>query len=129
MRVLTFLTVALGLLFSVTLAASVARADAVQVNEYIHQSPAEQRSAAEHRAFDLPDISRAEEHAYLFLAVHSDNGKHLGFTAASVHRGPRFGLVKPTAPTVTQNPEPATLVLLATGLATVGGILRRRRKA
>ena len=110
--------------FVFALAASSARADAVHANKFIGQL-----NGAQHRNLDLPDISRADEQGYLSLVVHSNNGKHLGFTAASVNRGPKIGLVKPgPRASVTQNPEPATMLLMGTGLVAVGALVRRRRK-
>jgi hypothetical protein len=114
--------VAFGVLISLALAASTALADAV------HNDKLANVNAFEQRTLHLPDVSRAEEEGYLFTGVQSNNGKHLGFSAAAIHRGPHLGIVRPNSPTVTQNPEPATMVLLGTGLAAVGASIRRRRK-
>ena len=66
---------------------------------------------------------------YLYAGhFENNNGKHLGFTMTAVHRGPSLGIVRPTAPSVTQNPEPTTMVLLGTGIAAVAGFARRRRR-
>ena len=121
MRKSRVVTVALGALFVFALAASSARADAVHANNFIGQLNAAQQ--------DLTDVSRADEQGYFSLVLHSNNGKHLGFTAAAVHRGPNIGLVKPgPRATITQNPEPATLILIGTGLVAVGAWVRHRRK-
>src|SRR6185503_5219902 len=114
--------IAFGVVFSVVFAASTALADAV------HSNKLDNLNGIENRTLHLPDLSRAEDEGYLFAGVQSNNGKHLGFSIASVHRGPQLGIVRPSGPSVTQNPEPATMVLLGTGLAAVGAAIRRRRK-
>ena len=114
--------VAFGVVFLIALAASTAFADAV------HRGKVANLNAFEHRPLHLPDITRTEEESYLFASIQSNNGKHLGFSATAVHQGPQLGIVRPTGPNVTQNPEPATMILLGTGLAAVGAAIRRRRK-
>jgi len=114
--------VAVGVVFSVFIAASTALADAV------HSDKLDNLNGIEQHTLQLPDVSRADELGYLFAGVQSNNGKHLGFSATSVHRGPQLGIVRPSGLSVTQNPEPATMVLLGTGLAAVGAAIRRRRK-
>lgn len=119
------LTVAVGILFSLTLTASSARADMVRQHDQLLDG----LKGVENMMIHLPEISRADEHSYLFTGVHSNNGKHLGFSASAFHAGPKIGLVRsPNTPTVTENPEPATMILLGTGLAAVGAAVRRRRK-
>ena len=70
---------------------------------------------------------------YLYMAhFENNNGKHLGFSMAAVHQGPRTEIVKsPPTTSVTQNPEPTAMVLLGTGLAAAAAwarkLSRRRR--
>lgn len=117
-------TVVFGVFFAFALTASSVQADAVHANQFIGQL-----NATQHRNLDLPDVSRADEQGHLSLVVHSNNGKQLGFSAAAVHSGPRIGLV-PRGPrnNVTQNPEPATMILMGTGLVAIGAYVRRWRK-
>jgi hypothetical protein len=115
--------VAFGVVFSIVFAASTALADTVRSVEL------DSLNGLEQRTLHIPDFSRAEEVGYLFAGTQSNNGKHLGFSAAAIHAGPRLGIVRPTAPSVSQNPEPATMILFGTGLAAVGAAFRRRRKA
>jgi len=121
MRIKRGVPVAFGVVFSTLFAASTALADSIHSHKLMNLN------AIEHPGLDLPDFSRAEEVGYLFAGVQSNNGKYLGFSAAAVHAGPRLGIVRPTGPSVTQNPEPATMILLGTGLTAVGAAIRRRR--
>ena len=113
--------VAVGVVFLFVLAASTALADAV------HSDKLANLNAFEDRTLSLPEITGTEVN-YLFAGGQSRAGKSFGFSLAAVHRGPQLGIVRPTGPTVTQNPEPATMILLGTGLAAVGAVIRRRRK-
>ncbi len=116
------LTVTLGVVFLFSIAAVSVNADAVHEKQFIGKL-----NGAEHRNLELPDVSRAEEHRYLFDEL-SNNGKHLGFGVASFRHSPRIGLVghQPNLTAVTQNPEPATIMLLGTGLAALGALARRK---
>ena len=115
--------VAFGVIFSFALAASSVRADSLQTEKLLGSV-----NAIDNMSLHLPDISHAEEHSALFTGIQSHNGKHLGFSVAAVRQGPKLGIVKPNAPTVTQNPEPTTMLLFGTGLVAVGAAIRRRRK-
>ena len=71
------------------------------------------------------DIQRVTDTAYLFAAnFENNNGKHGGFSTA-IHQGPRLGIVRPTTPEVSQNPEPTAMVLLGTGLAAAAAFARK----
>ena len=93
----------------------------------------EKRIFAE-RHLDLSLDDQRIATGYLYAGhFENNNGKHLGFSMASVRQGPRFSLVSPPRPpSVTENPEPTAMVLLGTGLAAIGALARklnRRRKA
>ena len=116
--------IAFGVVLSFVSAASSVGADPVH-NFRLTES----LNALENMSLHLPDVSRAEEHSAVFAGIQTNNGKHRGFSMAAMRPGMKFGLVKGAQPTVTQNPEPATMLLLGTGLAAVGAGMRRRKKA
>ena len=100
------------------------------------------RADVVHPNMDLEKLIYAEQHnltvldtqgaesGYLYTGqFENNNGKHLGFSVTAVSRGPRLGIVRPLSPSVTQNPEPTTMVLLGTGLAAVAGFARKKRKS
>lgn len=71
------------------------------------------------------DIQRVTGTAYLFAAnFENNNGKHGGFSTA-IHQGPTLGIVRPSTPEVSQNPEPTAMVLLGSGLAAAAAFARK----
>ena len=90
--------------------------------------------AERHHLADLSDQNIDIDTDYLYTAhFEHNNGKHLGFSLASVHNGSKPDIVRTpiSAATVTQNPEPTAMVLLGTGLAAAAGFgrkLNRRRR-
>lgn len=113
----------LSAVFLLTFASSI-RADMVHSDQFM-----EKLIFAERHNLAVFDSQRAET-GYLYAAhFENNNGKHLGFSIAAVHQGPRLGIVKPLSPSsVSQNPEPTAMVLLGTGLAAVAAFARRKRK-
>lgn len=102
--------------------ASTARADMLHVDVHL-----EKLIYAERHNLTSLDIQSAET-GYLYAEhFENNNGKHLGFSIAAAHRGPRLGIVKPQSPDVSQNPEPTAMVLLGTGLAAVAGLARKKK--
>jgi hypothetical protein len=68
-----------------------------------------------------------QETGYLYAGhFENNNGRHLGFSMSAVARGPRLGIVRPQAPSVSENPEPTTVLLLGTGLAAAAGWVRKK---
>ena len=100
---------------------STVRADVVRPGAEL-----EKLTNQQNHAFTVLDIQRAED-GYLYAGnSENNNGKHLGFTVTAVHRGPSLGIVRPLAPSVSQNPEPATMLLLGTSLLAIAPIVRRK---
>jgi hypothetical protein len=122
MRKAKTLVVTATVLCLFTLAAVSARADSVDSSQLI-----EKLNNADVHCLDLPDTDRVGTGGGLFVEqFQNNNGKHLGFSVASLNRGNKFGLFKPNNPTTIENPEPAAVLLLGTGLAAVGAYARRR---
>lgn len=110
----------LSAVFLLTLASS-ARADVVHADMYL-----EKLIFAERHGLTVFDNQSAEI-GYLYAEhFENNNGKHLGFSMTAVNRGPRLGIVKPTSPSVTENPEPTAMVLLGTGLAAAAAFARKK---
>ena len=113
----------LGALLFMTIVSSV-RADAVHPRMDL-----EKLIYAQNHGLTVVDFQAAET-GYLYAGqFENNNGKHLGFSVTSVNRNPILGIVRPQAPSVSQNPEPATMVLLGTGLAAVTAFARKRRRS
>ena len=71
------------------------------------------------------DIQRVANTSYLFAGqFENNNGKHRGFSVAVV-QGPKLGIVRPSSPSVSENPEPTAMVLLGTGLAAAAAFARK----
>ena len=108
--------------FLLTLA-STARADMLHADIHL-----EKLIYAERHNLTSLEIQRAET-GYLYAEhFENNNGKHLGFSIAAAHRGPRLGIVKPQSPDVSENPEPTAMVLLGTGLAAVAAFARKKNR-
>jgi hypothetical protein len=116
------LTGILGACLFLTVVSAV-RADVVRPNMEL-----EKRIFAENHNLTVLDTESAES-GYLYTGhFENNNGKHLGFSVTAVSRGPRLGIVRPQTPSVSQNPEPTTMLLLGTGLAAVAAFARKKRK-
>ena len=108
--------------FLLTLA-STARADMFHADIHL-----EKLIYAERHNLASLDIQRAET-GYLYAEhFENNNGKHLGFSVAAAHRGPRLGIVKPQSPEVSESPEPTAMVLLGTGLAAAAALARKKNR-
>ena len=111
----------LSAIFMLTLVSS-ARADVVHAEMYLEKLIYSERH-------DLIALDRSAEIGYLYAEhFENNNGKHLGFSMSAVNRGPRLGIVKPSSPSVSQNPEPTAMVLLGTGLAAVAAFARKKSR-
>lgn len=117
-RTITFTVISV---FAFLTLVSTVRADVVRPGEEL-----EKLTNKQNHAFTVLDIQRAED-GYLYAGnSENNNGKHLGFTVTAVHRGPSLGIVRPQTPSVSQNPEPATMLLLGTSLLAIAPLVRRK---
>lgn len=116
-------TVAIGLAFSFTVAAVSAKADSLIQCDRVEERGAEQQVILDSlRPFEPSDDkldSVKPQDALPIFTLHTIKSSDQLF----VH-GYRVA-----GPDVTQNPEPATMILFGTGLAGLGAIMRKRYKA
>ena len=116
------LTGILSAAFLLTLVSS-AHADSLRSDNFL-----EKLIYAERHNLSVID-NQFDETGYLYAGHFEDNsGKHLGFSIAAFNHSPTLGIVRPAAPTVSQNPEPTAMVLLGTGLAAVAAFARRKSR-
>ena len=117
------LTGTLTAVFFLALVSSV-NADTVRSDKFLEKL----FYAEAHNLTVLDDQSAGTDYLYTGH-FENNNGKHLGFSMASVTRGPRLGIVKPLSPSsASQNPEPTAMVLLGTGLAAAAALARKRNR-
>ena len=127
------LTIAIGVVFLLTIASSV-RADSVRVPPGLEKLNIVEGQAlsflTEGQAPDFSQAGKLDLSELLADQFSSNNGKHLGFSVSAFNGGVRFGLANPRNPhtTVTQNPEPTGMLLLGTGLAAAAAFARRRTR-
>ena len=113
--------VTIGLIFFMFVGVSSVRADSI----YAHRHW-EGLNHGQQMKLDLFNL-RQEDALTNFWHQHANNGKHLGFSVASVRQGPRLDVIGYYHKTsATPNPEPATMILMGTGLLAVAVYARKK---
>lgn len=133
-RKLSFLV---GVVFFLALTSSAVRADSFHAEGFIAQFGDSADSIGFQTRFveqlshgwDSPLVAIGPE----VISQPSETGssrRFTGFSISAFHRGPQIGLVGRNGPgaEVSQNPEPAAMVLLGTGLTALAALARKKTR-
>ena len=80
------------------------------------------------RSFDTLNLAleKPREDVRNLIGMPPSTGRSIGMSIAAFRRGPSIGLVRPENTVVSQNPEPAALLLFGTGITAFAALARRR---